>query len=426
MKRILFLFFTALLPILSLPVMAQKFLPKTIQFKGDPEYSDQELLAAAGLKKGVVLTSAEMNEHSKALMGTGVFDTLAFKFDGEDLVFELTPAEQMFPIRLEKLPISSGAELDEEIHRRFPLYHGKVPAVGTLLDGVKSTLEDLLAAQGIRVQVAATPYGVLGSRKVSAMSFSVVSPALRVGAISFVGVSPALQSRVNRVAEIAAKTAFDSNRAEANLEEAVSTFYVDEGYAAVKVHAARAGAVASTPEAIDIPFTISVEEGKTYKLGSFQLLPNLLFNQARFEAEISTQSELLSRESKLQLARSLLLSRFKSKGYLDCTVILHPVFNDAMGIADYVVEIVPGSIYHLGFVKFENVSDELRVRLMRFWQMLPGDPFDDRYVSNFLLQAQKDDSVLQRTLANVKVDYDVLADPVTHDVNCVIRMKRGS
>ena len=97
-----------------------------------------------------------------------------------------------------------------------------------------------------------------------------------------------------------------------------------------------------------------------------------------------------------------------------------------MGIADYVVEIVPGSIYHLGFVKFENVSDELRVRLMRFWQMLPGDPFDDRYVSNFLLQAQKDDSVLQRTLANVKVDYDVLADPVTHDVNCVIRMKRGS
>jgi len=74
---------------------------KTIQFKGDPEYSDQELLAAAGLKKGAVLTSAEMNDHSKQLMDTGVFDTLTFKFDGQDLIFLLVPSTTMFPISLE-------------------------------------------------------------------------------------------------------------------------------------------------------------------------------------------------------------------------------------------------------------------------------------------------------------------------------------
>lgn len=31
---------------------SQQFKPKTIQFKGDPEYTDAELLAAAGLKPG--------------------------------------------------------------------------------------------------------------------------------------------------------------------------------------------------------------------------------------------------------------------------------------------------------------------------------------------------------------------------------------
>ena len=47
----LFLLSTAiLLAIASLPATAQKFLPKTIQFKGDPEYSNEELMAAAGLK----------------------------------------------------------------------------------------------------------------------------------------------------------------------------------------------------------------------------------------------------------------------------------------------------------------------------------------------------------------------------------------
>ena len=52
MKRTLSLFITAVFFLsTALPVTAQKFLPKSIQFKGDPEYSDQELMAAAGLKR---------------------------------------------------------------------------------------------------------------------------------------------------------------------------------------------------------------------------------------------------------------------------------------------------------------------------------------------------------------------------------------
>src|ERR1039457_591415 len=82
----------------SQPASAQKFQPKTIQFKGDPEYSDQELLAAAGLKRGGVFTSAEMNDHSKLLMDSGVFDNLTYKFDGVDLIYTLIPSSTLYPI----------------------------------------------------------------------------------------------------------------------------------------------------------------------------------------------------------------------------------------------------------------------------------------------------------------------------------------
>ncbi len=114
------------------PATGQKFLPKTIQFKGDPEYSDDELLKAAGLKRGEVLGSAEMNDHSKLLMDSGVFQGISFKFDGQDLIFQLTPVDagELFPIRLENLPISAGPDLDARLHQQFPLYHGKVPAEG--------------------------------------------------------------------------------------------------------------------------------------------------------------------------------------------------------------------------------------------------------------------------------------------------------
>src|SRR5208337_4971996 len=161
-RSICFVVASLVLGAACLPLEAQKFLPKTIQFKGDPEYSDQELLAAAGLKKGAVLTSAEMNEHSKRLMDTGVFDTLTFKFDGQDLVFILVPSSTLYPIRLENLPLTPGKDLDAVLHDRFPLYHGKVPAEGGLLDNVRAALEEMLAAQGIKASVKATPSGSLG------------------------------------------------------------------------------------------------------------------------------------------------------------------------------------------------------------------------------------------------------------------------
>ena len=42
MKRTCFLLLTAIVLLASsLPIAAQKFLPKTIQFKGAPEYSDE-------------------------------------------------------------------------------------------------------------------------------------------------------------------------------------------------------------------------------------------------------------------------------------------------------------------------------------------------------------------------------------------------
>jgi len=82
------------------PISAQKFLPKSIQFQGAPEYSNDELLSATGLKKGVVLSYADMQDYSKRLLGSGAFASVAFKFDGQDLIFLLTPSTDLYPIQL--------------------------------------------------------------------------------------------------------------------------------------------------------------------------------------------------------------------------------------------------------------------------------------------------------------------------------------
>lgn len=148
MRRYLVVLAAALAALpLARPVPAQKFQPKTIQFKGDPEYTDKELMDAAGLKKGTVLDYAEMNEHSKRLLDTGLFATLAFKFDGQDLIFMLTPSADLYPIRLENLPLMPGEDLDAKLHDGLPLYHGKVPAEGGWLRTCVRLLKRCLPAR---------------------------------------------------------------------------------------------------------------------------------------------------------------------------------------------------------------------------------------------------------------------------------------
>ena len=182
MKRKLFLLLTAFLLSASLPAAAQKFLPKTIQFKGAPDYSDQELLAASGLETGAELTPGEIGRHAQQLLHTGLFASISFKLDKGDLVFTVAPA-RLYAMRLKNLPLTLGKELDAALHDRIPLYRGMVPANGGVTEEVRKALEEMLAARGIKATVAETAFGDPRRHKVAAVTYSITAPPVRVGAI---------------------------------------------------------------------------------------------------------------------------------------------------------------------------------------------------------------------------------------------------
>jgi outer membrane protein insertion porin family len=425
MRRPFSLFLAALILVsASLPLAAQKFLPKNIVFKGDPEYSDEEMLAASDLKKGVTLTVDDMKTHFQLLMDTGVFESITYKFDGVDLIFTVTPAPQLYTIQLGNLPLTPGKDLDAKLHDRLPLYHGKVPSEGGLLESVRAALEELLAAQGIKASVTAIPFGVPGTKDVSAMDFSIQSPQVRVGNIQLEGVSPSMESKVTNVASHATGALFDTANTRENLAHIFESFYQENGYAAVKVSASRTDNLTVTPDAISIPFSVVVQEGRVYKLGSIHLPAGGIVTQADIAKAITSNGDGVASGFALRSTWSLISARYKSKGYLDCVVTPHPEIDEASGTVNYTVDVNAGPVYHMALLKFENVSDDLRKLLMRNWQLFPGDPFDLSYVSAFTISAQKADPALARTLATVKTSYDVKADPQTHEVNVVIRLEK--
>jgi outer membrane protein assembly factor BamA len=403
---------------------AQKFLPKSIEFQGDPEYSDAELLAAAGLKKGVVLGYAEMQDYCKRLLATGAFSTVAFKFDGQNLIFLLTPSTDLFPVRLENLPLTPGKNLDAKIHDQIPLYHGSVPAEGGLTDEVVAVLEKMLAGEGLQATVTATTAADQFTHKVVAVSYSITAPPVLVDVAHLAGVSGAFETRVRSVLNEASKNPFSTEDSAGNLERAIEQFYSDQGYAAAKIQVARSGDPTTAPEAITVPFAVQVEEGGVYKVTSIELPPGAPITQVEIEKVLAPMPNGPPVGARVRSIWTLLASRYHAKGYLDCKVTPHAHINDADATVTYTVDVDPGAVYHLAFVKFDNVSDELRSHLIHYWEMMPGDPFDESYVANFIVKVQQQDPALRQSLAGVKTKFDVTANPNTHDVNVVVRLEK--
>jgi outer membrane protein assembly factor BamA len=256
------------------------------------------------------------------------------------------------------------------------------------------------------------------------MDFSILTPPVKVGAVDVQGVSPEMQAKVGGVLRHVTGSAYDTAQSRDNVERMIRSFYSDEGYAAAKVHAERSGDPVITDASIDIPYAVTVEEGKIYKLGTIVLPADALVTQADVSKLAASLPLNTSQGLVVRSTWEMISDRYKSKGYLDCKLDPHAGFNDAEGVVNYNVEIKPGPVYHLAFVKFDNVGDQMRALLMKNWQMMPGDPFDLTYVASFIGRVQQQDPVLRRSLAGVKSKYDVTADPQTHDVNVVLRLEK--
>jgi outer membrane protein assembly factor BamA len=428
---------TAVLLLCSLPSFAQKKSQpsaqkkapsKAIRFQGAPQYTQDELLAAAGLKPDARLTATEVKARAKQLNDTGLFAVVKFSSDSKGLLFSLTPAGQLYPIHLDNLPLQPGKALDDQLHARFPLYHGLLPANGSLLEGIRQTFEEMLAAEGVKATVKAVLTSGLGPQKITAIDFIITSPAVRIGPIRLSGVSPAIEARANTLVAGQTGNAFDTENTAVGLKHAFEDLYQDQGYAAVQVTVTQIDppivSGQSSDLAVAIPFSVAIREGGVYKLGSITYPPDALVPRAEVEKILSKYPA--GSGTPFDLFLLAVRDAYHAHGYLDCSVVPHASFNETTHIVNYSLEIAPGPSYQMGTVQFDGAPDAMAVRLTHLWKMAQDQPFDESYVSTFAARAQKQDKALAKWMQTVINSYDVKPDPATHQVNCIFHFAKAA
>jgi outer membrane protein assembly factor BamA len=419
----------AVLLLCSLPLLAQKKAPpRAIRFQGATQYSQDELLAAAGIKPGARMTAADVKARAKQLNDTGFFAVVKFGNDSKGLLFTLTPASQLYPMHLDNLPLKPGKDLDDKIHARFPLYHGLLPASGSTEDGICQTLEEMLAAESLKATVKASLTSGLGPKKITAMNFAIAAPPVRIGTIKINGVSPAMQVKVDTLVNGQTGNEFDTENSAIGLQHAFEDLYQDQGYAAVKVDVTQIDPPVvsgqGTDVAIEIPFSVAVTEGGVYKLGAIDYPHDAVASRAEVGKFLSKYQAGSGRPlDQFLLAVS---DAYHARGYLDCSVVSHAAFNEATHIVNYSVEIDPGPLYKMGAVQFDGAPDAMAARLAHLWKLAPGDTFDESYVSGFEARAEKQDRTLSKWMQSVLVTFNLRPDPDTHQVNCIFHFAKAA
>lgn len=411
----------------GLPACAQMYVAKAIEFKGAAEYSQQELLDAAGLKPGISLTQAGMQDHGQKLMDTGLFDNLTFRFDGNTLTYMLTPAAGLLPVRLENLPLAGGSALDAALRKRFGLYHGKVPQDGSLTQAVRKALEEMLAAKGLQASVLATPYVDPNLRDVTAVSYAVQSPPVRVGAIDVQGASAEMLDKVKRTAKSLEKSAYDTENSTANVARAFALLYSDEGYAAARLRVEQAANPVAGSQAIEVPFTVSVEEGRHYKLGTIRLPSGEALDLARIDqaaglTSTTTEKFTVKEGVTLRAALQFVTGQYKQTGHMDCVVTPHAELDEAAGVANYRIEVDPGPVYTMGKLTIENGADDLRAAMLAAWKLPEGAVFNINALSDYF--RKQGNTPLGRTFDSSICRYKLAAHRDTHTVDVTLRLER--
>lgn len=403
----------------------QTFTPKTIQFKGAPEYTTEELLEASGLKPETALTGAEMKDHARLLMDSGMFENISFEFYGADLVYTLKPSGSLYAIRLGNVPLAAGEDLDDKLHARLPLYHGKVPSEGGLLEGVRAGLEQMLAAEGIKATVTASPFTDLRQKQVTAMSFDVTDPPVEIGELKLSAASAALDPKAKEILEGQSASLFDVEGSPNQISTNVGNYYRDQGYLEAEVKARMELPAVATADAVRVPFVVSVAPGPLYKVSGIELAAGLAVTQAEFDKQSHVHPGDVADSVHVRENWQFLARQYHNRGYMKAAVNATQTLDHAHSTVAYAVTVTPGPVYTMGTLKVENVADDLRSAIVSAWKMPQGAVFNEGAILG-MMATHGVNPMLERVFASVKVNYVLHLNDDNHSVDVTLRLeKRG-
>lgn len=407
---------------LSIAVHAQQYQPRRIVFTGYKDATTDELLAAAGLKKGETFaTPAGVQVAAQRLTDTGLFATVAFRADPVELRFSLSPAEGLAPPKYDNIPWWPDSEITSNLHTAIPYFHGMLPAESGLEKQLVAALVKLIAARNIVATVETSAQMAPDNNKVLAVQFRIASPPVVLGRTTIEGVSAANEADVAAIAKAATGEAYSQEGTLSTLNQALKNVYHERGFLELATSGFTHKDASEVDGKIVVPISITVVEGLQYRIGKFTLNGDVLVSKETFEKRALLHPGDVANESKLRNTLFAISSPYKTHGYLRARITAEPTFHhDTPATVDYAISVTPGDVFHMGTLTVENLNDAQKAQFLKVWKMAAGDVFDVSYPPLFL----KRNADTLHALDGLTAGYKQFEHEDTHVVDLVVTFRK--
>jgi len=394
-----------------------------VTVSGSQRFSSEVIAAATGLQKGQVVHRADLQAAADVLAESGEFKDVQYRYETEreGVIVEFAVADaQVIPAYFDNFPWFSGGELSQSLQKAVPLFDGRLPAEGTVVDQVAQALDKLLESAKVSGTVT---HRVLRAPDAdqSIQEFQLQGQELPVEAVFYTDPladeSRAIHQSLNQlVGHAYSRYAIDTFDF-----EQVRPLYESAAHLRVKIGepAARFTGNPNQPLRQSVTVIVPVDPGPAFTWAGVTWIGNSALSANDLNALIDLKEGAPADGVKLGGAWARVNDAYGHIGYLDAEVKPSLELNDSTARASCKVTVVEGTQYHMGDMVLSGLSVDGGRRIRSGWKIAPGAVFDRAYFDDFLNSGARA-SFGTMPFTYTKIGHFLQKDPKTGKVDVML------
>jgi outer membrane protein assembly factor BamA len=343
------------------------------------------VLSAAGLKIGQAVAPKDLDSACRSLMDSGFFRAASYKYQSRasatgvsySLSFDLTDESSLVPVVLD-IPNADQEQLWTQFKAADPLLDKQMPDTDGAERYYRHALEQLLAKSGSPQPLIAKREADLTRHQMIVVFRPAKLPKLRQ--ITFEG-NHAIDSATleNTIHKVAIGEDYSDREFRLVVESNLTAKYEELGY--LQVRFPKITAVPQGPDSIAA--SVTVEEGRSWKLGDVQLAGDNLPADQMVRAGKFRKGEVANwKEIQISIARSFQVLR--ADGYLSPHGNPNRIFHDETGMVDLRVDVQRGARFYFGTLEIQGLNAKEIETAQDMWELRPGAPLDGPYLDDYV------------------------------------------
>jgi outer membrane protein assembly factor BamA len=413
---------------LALASQSKKGKLTSIKIKGLHSYPEVQVLTVTRLHAGDLVAQEDLQAAADHLLQLGLFSAAnySFKSRGEDLdvTFDVTEAPAV-AVSFDNIPWYTDAELIEAIQKSVPLFVGRAPQQGALVDEISAALQNYVAQRNPALSVA---HDLINDPATDEplQQFRVEGAGLTIGRVEL-GHPLAAESRSVQahLATLVGKP-FSRFAISLFLSEQVRPIYLERGHLRArfgKPEVRFSGNPVKPPETVQV--IVPIEPGPAFHWSGAHWSGNRALTAEWLDGLLALKTNELANGNSINAALARVEDDYGRRGYIDAKLAPDVRFDDAKALVRYDITVSEGRQYHMGEIVITGLSLAAERRLRAGWPIPPGTIFDRTKYEALLMDLQKQHAEF---FGELPVHYDEVGhwlrpDPARSTVDVLLDFK---